>query len=108
MSEDQAIKLIGHAYLPWSTGSKSTVVIIQTWDSPKQIAECCRCCKARCNNCVEKKSTENGKRGGRGHYRDLSDFASLMVAGVPRKDICKMLNISERTYSRMKRDMQAR
>ena len=92
--QDNLIKAVSHAVLPWAIGEKLNV---QSWDTQEQIDKCCNCCFAECTNCVAMEKS----KGGKGNKRDITKFAELYAKGVPKNQICAMLEISVRSYYNM-------
>lgn len=107
MGYDEAMRMIKSVSIPWAIVDIRRQEKIETYDSQKQIAMCCACCKARCTNCVAKKQEElhneylKQNKGGRTRKRDISLFIALKEQGMSRQQIIDHLGIANATYTRM-------
>lgn len=69
-------------------------------DSKETIDKCLTCVKDECDNCVD-----GGKQNsiGRPSKVDMELFATLVRAGVSKKEICEEFGIGSSTYQDYKR-----
>lgn len=95
------------AVLPWNSPDAQTRNRFASYDSQDLIDMCLSCQRSKCCNCIENANARDSCGRPRKEV-DLDKLRELLNLHRRSPEICAALNISNRTLSRRRRELECR